>query len=378
MKRFKNRTRIISVSSAVLIILGAVLVVKALPTADADATTTVNHVKGTLVEVIYPQSGTVAQDYSSTGKLRAVNRFEIFSQVDGQLLPSTINFKAGNTYQKGEVILEVDQQEFKMGLLAKKNDFVSMITAVLPDLKSDYPDSYTIWRNYVSSIDVQKSLPEIPQAGSEQEKFYLSGKGIFSNYYTVRSSEEKLAKYTIRAPFSGVVTQAKVQAGTAVRNGSELGTLISTSSYDLEITVPLSMLSSIEVGTAAELQSSDIRGSWSGEVVRIGGVIDERSQSVNVYIRTKGSQLKEGLYLTASIQQTPYTGAMSLPRKMVNDQNTTFVVQDNQLREMKVNVLARRGDLAIIEALPEGTAVLSTVVKSAYEGMPVRISKRSN
>lgn len=376
MKLFKNKTRIISVSTGMLIVFISILVVRALPSSDESTSTTVNEIKGSLIEVVYPVAATIEQTYSSTGKLEAVNRFEIFSQVEGQMLPSTINFKAGNTYKKGEIILEIDQDEFKMSVLSKKSDFVSMITGILPDLKSDYPTSYPIWRDYVSSIDVNKALPEIPLATIEQEKFYLSGKGVYSTYYSVRSAEEKLVKYTIRAPFDGVVTLANVQAGTAVRNGSELGTLISTSTYDLEITVPLYLLNNIKVGSSAKLHSSDIEGDWTGKVVRIGGAIDEKSQSVNVYIRTQGKQLKEGLYLTAMLNQNPFENAMSLSRKMVSDDSKTFIVVDNKLKEYEVQVLARRGDLAIIEALPQGTAVMATVIKSAYDGMPVRIANK--
>lgn len=376
MKISKNKTRIISLSGGALILFISVMIVKALPSGEADKTTKTNEIKGTLIEVIYPEAGTIEQTYTSTGKLEAVNRYEIFAQVDGQLLPSAIRFKEGGTYRKGEVILEVDQQEFKMSLLAQKSNFASLITGVLPDLKSDYPDSYPTWRAYVASIDVNKALPQIPETTSEQEKFYLSGKGLFSNYYNVRSAEEKLAKYTIRAPFNGVVTQANVQAGTAVRNGSNLGTLISTSAYDLEITAPLSLLNSIKIGSPAKLISSDIAGEWTGKVVRIGGAIDEKSQSVNVYIRTQGNQLKEGLYLNATLNQAPFEEAMSLPRKMVNDHNKTFIVQEGKLKEFEVKVLARSGESAIIEALPQGTVVMATVIKSAYDGMPVRIANK--
>ncbi len=377
MKLFKNKKRILSLSIAAIILLTSVFIMKTLPT-DAQSSTEINEIKGALIEVIYPEAHTVEQSYKATGKLKAVNRFEMFAQVEGQLLPSANSFKIGNTYKKGEVILEVDQDEFKMSLLAQKSDFVSMITGILPDLKSDYHEAYENWRKYVSSIDVTKALPEIPSSKKEQEKFYLSGKGVYSAYYNVRSKEEKLDKYTIRAPFDGVVILATVQAGTAVRNGSSLGTLISTSTYDLETTIPLSLLSNIKVGSQAKLYTSDIKGEWTGKIVRIGGAIDEKSQSVKVYIRTQGPQLKEGLYLTAELTQTPFENAMTLARKMVNDSDKIFVVENNKLKEISVNVFARRGEVAIIDALDEGTAVMSTVIKSAYNGMPVRIADSGN
>ncbi|WP_430811321.1 MULTISPECIES: efflux RND transporter periplasmic adaptor subunit [unclassified Carboxylicivirga] len=332
--------------------------------------------KGTLVNVIYPQKETIENHYHGTGKLRAVDRFEIVAQVDGRLMPSARNFKVGKSYQKGQVMLEIDHQEFKMNLLAQKSDFITLATSILPDLKSDYPESYPLWRQYVSSIEMDKKLPALPAAKSEQERFFLSGKGILSKYYSVKASEEKFIKYTIRAPFNGVVAAVDAEAGKAVRSGSALGTLINTANYDLELTIPLARLEQIKIGTEANLSSSDISGEWLGKVVRIGGSIDEQSQSVKVFIRVKGSTLKEGMYLNAEIKQKPLQDAMRIPRKMLDNNNHIYVVENNRLKHMPVAVVTKQNDYAIIQGLDEGAAVLATVIKSPYEGMPVRINEK--
>lgn len=372
----KNKSRLFTLAIAFAVVLVAFAVVKALPAKEVTNGNSTYDAAGILVDVIYPELGTVEHTYKATGKLRAFDRFEIFAQVDGQLLPSARHFKEGNSYAKGDVMLEIDQQEYEMTLLAQKSDFITLITSILPDLKSDYPSSYPIWREYVSNLDVTQALSELPTPSDQQEKFYLAGKGVLSRYYNILSAEEKLAKYTIRAPFNGVVTAVKVEAGTAVRMGSEMGTLINTNLYDLEITVPLALLGNVAVGTSARLSSTEIPGSWTGEVVRVGGNIDEQTQSVKLFIRTSGNTLKEGMFLTADLQQQAFANAMSLPRKMVDDQNRVFVVKDGQLHRKTIKILSRQGDIAVISGLTPGTPVLSTVVKSAYEGMPVRISKK--
>ena len=368
----KLKTRLKSLGIAIAILVLAIVVVKALPKEEA-AEIDLAEKKGTLVEVIVPVATDVEKDVTATGKLQSTKRFKIVAQVEGQLLHSAYKFKEGNTYRKGQVLLEIDQQEYQMSLLASKSELVTLITSLLPDLKSDYPSSYPLWRAYVGSIDVKKAIPEIPEVGSEQENFYLSGKGIYSKYYQVRSAEEKLAKYTIRAPYNGVVVSSVVESGTAVRPGTEMGTFINTDTYDLELNIPLSKLEKVTLGTNAVLSSSEFNGEWKGKVVRIGGDINEQTQSVKVFVRTSGASLKEGMYLTARIHQQPYLNAMTLPRKMVSDSKQIFVVDSNILRAKKVNILALRGDVAVIEALPVGTQVLSTVVKSAYAGMPVRV-----
>lgn len=360
---------------AIAIIVVAVVFVKAITSSNNNHTEVKTEKAGILVNVMYPKQETIEHYYRGTGKLRAVDRFEIVAQVEGQLLSSARTFKEGKSYQKGELMLEIDHQEFYMNLLAQKSEFITLATSILPDLKSDYPEAYPLWRQYVSSIDVNKQLAEMPKAQSEQEHFYLSGKGILSKYYSVKSGEEKLTKYTIRAPFNGVVTTVNAEAGKAVRPGSALGTMISTRQYDLEITIPLANMSQIKVGTEAHLSSSDIEGSWIGRVVRISGDIDEQSQSVKVFIRSHGDQLKEGMYLNAEIKQKPLENAMKIPRKMVDDSNRLFIVENDTLRSIQVTVITRQSDFAIIKGLPKDTRVLTTVVKSAYDGMPVRVNE---
>ncbi|MCU4157449.1 HlyD family efflux transporter periplasmic adaptor subunit [Carboxylicivirga sp. A043] len=364
----------VSLLIAIVIIIAAVVFNKVISASKEKSAKELEASKGLLVNVVYPQKETIENHYQGTGKLRAVDRFEIVAQVDGQLLSSARKFKEGKSYRKGELMLEIDHQEYKMNLLAQKSEFVTLATSILPDLKSDYPDSYPLWRQYISSIEMDKKLPVIPEAKSEQEQFYLSGKGILSKYYSVKSGEEKFVKYTIRAPFTGVVTSVDAEAGKAVRSGSALGTMISTASYDLEVTIPLANMDQIKVGTEAVLKSSDIRGQWMGKVVRISGDIDEQSQSVKVFIRVSGSELKEGMYLNAQIDQKPLENAMRIPRKMVDNNNRIYIVEDNQLKLVQVAVITKQSDYAIIKSLDEGTAVLATVIKSAYDGMPVRVN----
>lgn len=365
----------VSLAIAILIIIVAVIFVRGIKALKAEEPTVENEKKGLLVNVIYPKLETIVHHYNGTGKLRAVDRFEIVAQVDGQLLQSARHFKEGKSYRKGETMLEIDHQEFYMSLLAQKSELITLVTSILPDLKTDYPESYPVWKEYVSSIRVDQQLTAMPDAQSEQEQFFLSGKGILSKYYSVKSGEEKLVKYIVKAPFTGVVTSVSAEAGTAVRPGTTMGTMISTEQYDLEITIPLSNMEQIKIGTEAQLTSSEIKGEWTGKVVRISGDIDEQSQSVRVFIRTRGSDLKEGMYLNAEIEQKPFENSMKVPRKMVDDENQIFIVENNALKNIEVQVVTQQKDYAIIKGLPEGTPVLSTVVKSAYDGMPVRISK---
>ncbi|GJM60711.1 efflux RND transporter periplasmic adaptor subunit [Persicobacter diffluens] len=369
------KKRIISLSLAAGVLVLAFGIFTLMPSRRMEAKILDEGQSALLVEVMNAQVGTISQTVSATGRLKAVDRYEIFAQVDGQLKASARNFREGKLYRKGQLMLEIDRREFEMSLLAQKSDFITQVTAVLPDLKVDYPAAYPLWKAYLQKVDVHRSLPALPESQSEQEQFFLTGKGIYTSFYNVKSGEEKLSKYSIYAPFNGVVTSADAEAGTAVRTGTVMGTFISSDQFELEVTVPMHYLHQIKLGKEAQLSSTELKGAWKGKVVRIGGAIDQQSQSVKVFIQTSGKDLKEGMFLKAEMQSKPFENAVSVPRKMLNAEGKVFVVKNGRLQLQAVEVLAKEGDMVVVSGLSAGTPLLKTVIKSAYEGMKVSVKQ---
>ncbi len=365
------RKTLISIGISIVIIVAAIGIVKLMNSKHKKESKQPER-KAPLVEIINPKFGDFSFMAHATGKLKAVERFDIVAEVNGQLSKQALFFKEGKSYRKGELMLAINSTEYEMGLIAKKSDFITRITGVLADLKYDYPYAYQKWYDYVNSINVNKPLPTIPKFKTDKEKFYLVSKGLYSQYYNLKSMEERLSKYKIKAPYNGVLINAHAVGGEAVRPGSKLGTFINTSAFDLEVTYPLDVMRYIKVGTPAVLRSSDLDKSWKGKVVRIGASIDAKTQSVKVFIRTSGKDLIEGMFLTASVEQEPIKNAISISRKLINSEGKVFVVEDNKLKLKKVEVLESQDDMAIVKGLSRTDNIMTTVIKSAYNGMVVR------
>ena len=66
-------------------------------------------VKTVFVEEV--KNGTVPITITANGNLVAKNKIEIFSEVQGVLQPSSKEFRPGNSYRKGEVILKLNSEE---------------------------------------------------------------------------------------------------------------------------------------------------------------------------------------------------------------------------------------------------------------------------
>lgn len=313
----------------------------------------------------------------SNGNLIAKNRVELYSEVQGVLRSSSKPFKPGQLFKKGQSLLRLDDTEFYSSVKAQKSEFYNLLAATIPDLNLDFPEVAPKWRNYLNSLDVNKVLPELPEMSSDKENYFINGRGIVSSYYNIKNLENRLSKFQIRAPFDGILTQALVNEGTLVRNGQKLGEFIDPSTYELEVAITKTYGYLLEVGEPVELSNLEGTQKWNGTVVRVNGRVNPETQTVSAFVEVKAEDLKEGMYLKASVNAKEEENAIEVPRKLLLDDNEVFVVKDSILDVQKVTPIYFTEKNVILKGLQDGTALLAEPVPGAYPGMVIRIGDRS-
>ena len=234
---------------------------------------------------------------SSSGNLVAKNKVELYSEVQGIFDRSGKPFKAGTYYRKGATLLKLNSDEYFATIQAQKSSLYNQLVLFLPDLRLDYPDAFPKWEAYVQAFSMNELLQPLPQPATEKEKLFVSGRNIFTAWYNVKNMEERLSKYIITAPFSGILTDALVNPGTLIRPGQKLGEFIDPGVYELEISVNAGFMELLKVGKAVTLYNLDHTKSWTGKVARINGRVHQSTQTVQVYIQVSGQGLKAGMYL---------------------------------------------------------------------------------
>ena len=138
-----------------------------------------------------------------SGRVIPKKETKLFSEVQGLILSNSASMKPGTSFRKGQLLLSIDAEEFRLNLQSQKSAFLTTITAIMPDLKSDYPENYSAWLNYIEAIDLSKSLAELPSVKSSGEKFFVTSRGVFTAYYSLKAQENRLQKYTLIAPTVG-------------------------------------------------------------------------------------------------------------------------------------------------------------------------------
>jgi multidrug efflux pump subunit AcrA (membrane-fusion protein) len=313
---------------------------------------------------------------SANGNVVAKNRIEIFSEVQGVLNTSNKAFKPGVTYSKGQVLLSINSDEFYASLQSQKSNLYNLITAVLPDLRLDFPKEFKTWELYLKSFDMNKSVPKLPEFSSDKEKYFISGRGILTAYYNVKNLEVRLSKHQIRAPFSGVLTEVLVTNGSLVRVGQKLGEFIDTGVYEMEVSINAEFADMIRVGKSVTLTSANKLKIYSGKVVRVNAKIDQVSQTINVYIELKHADLKEGMFLEANLQAKTISNAIEISRKLLVDNESVYTVrQDSVLTLAKIEPVYFSAETVVIKGLRSDEKILVEPLPGAFDGMIVKTAK---
>lgn len=327
-------------------------------------------VKTVFTEVV--SNGTVPIIVPANGNLTAKTKVELFAEVQGVFRGRTKLFRPGQQYRKGETIIRIDAAEYYASVQSAKSNLLNLITSVMPDLRLDYPEIYPKWQAYLGRFDLDKTTPELPEMTSEKEKFFISGRGILTSYYNVKNLEQRLAKYTISAPFSGVLTEALVTEGSLVRVGQKLGEFINTDLYELEVAVSKTYSDLLKLGEVVELVNLERTKTYQGKVTRINGRIDQATQTIKAYIEVRHPDLKEGMYLEANLNAKDESDAIEIDRQLLLENNQIFVVRDTILDLIDVKPVYFSDRKVVLKEVPEGITIITKPVVGAYAGMLVK------
>lgn len=310
---------------------------------------------------------------SANGNLTAVRRVELFSEVQGVFKPGAVLFRAGQPYKAGQTLIRIDDSEYYASVQSAKSNLYNAIAAIMPDLRLDFPDVFPKWQAYLANFDLNQATPKLPEIDSEKENYFLTGRGIISNYYSVKNLEQRLAKFRISAPFDGVLTEALVTEGTLIRNGQKLGEFIDPSQYELMVTVSKSFAGLLQTGQPVKLQTLDGTQEYNGVVSRVNASIDPSTQTISAFVRVEGQNLKEGMYLVAELDAKEQPNAIEIDRNLISDQNEIFIVRDSILDTMPVKPVFFSEKTVVLTEVPDGAVILSRPLPGAYPGMLVKV-----
>lgn len=206
---------------------------------------------------------------------------------------------------------------------------------------------------------------------------------------TARSQEalarKALGDTTVRAPFSGYVSERGVAIGEYVTPASRVATILRLNPIKLLLQVPETEAGRVRVGlqTSASVTSYPER-QFAGRVVAINPAIDPTSRvlSVEVQLENSNNLLRPGMFATARVLQTAAERGVFVPLSAVqtnqNTNSSTLYVLEEAGGETIVRLrVVQRGpeegeSVRILSGLQGGESIVTSNTAQLYDGAQVK------
>ena len=191
-----------------------------------------------------------------------------------------------------------------------------------------------------------------------------------------------LDHHILRAPFAAVVVDRHVEAGTVVRAGDPIFTLMDPGTVWTLAYIDEARAGAIALGQTAEVRLRSLpHDVFGGTVARIGIESDRVNEERRVWIKCNlcPPQIYLGEQAEVRITVATLPEALLVPEIAVagfdGHQGSVWIVQDGRLSEINVVFGHRTEDarLEIVGGLPEGAKVVSHPLKGLSKGRMARI-----
>lgn len=274
---------------------------------------------GQVTRIVKVTRGDLNLSVSADGVVQPINKVEIKSKASGQI--EQLNFVEGQSVQKGELLIVLDQT-------TAKNDYEQ----AKADLAVQEANAIQSENNHRRSTELFEK-----QLISEQEKDQINVDYVRAKSQLVKakavlsSAEERLRETRIIAPVTGIILTKNVELGQIISSGVSNvggGTLLATIA-DMELVNVETNVDEVDIGKIKVGQSASVKAdahpddTFRGEVIRISplGRSQQNVTTFNVIVEVQniGAKLKAGMSASVDLEILNKRGVLLVPNDALKD-----------------------------------------------------------
>ena len=316
------------------------------------------------IRFVTVKTDSVATSISVSGRITADNRVELFPEVQGKMTAGNKPFREGVSYQKGEIIVTLDDSDARLQVQSSRSKFKTHASALMADIKLDHPEELPRYEAWFQTLSADKSISPVP-AFEENARRFLESKGVYELYYSIKSAEDRLKNFTIRAPFSGILSAANAEPGQVVGPQFHMGTLVDPSLFILNASINSDDAEWVLPGQSLEVTNRDQNRVYNAVVARVNPSVDPASQQVFVYLEVSDEDLREGMYLEGEIQSDRKIVLARIPKSALLRTGDVLAKRDGSLAEIPVEIMDLERTHLWVRGLQNGDEIIEDVSEPA-------------
>ncbi|NEZ03180.1 efflux RND transporter periplasmic adaptor subunit [Wenzhouxiangella sp. XN201] len=323
------------------------------------------------------------------GTVQPRTQTTLVPEVSGKVNRIAENFVAGGFFRAGEVLVEIDPSDYQTAVKQAQADLAAA-RARLADEQSRSDQARRDWqRLHGDDREPSELVLRIPQL--EQAKA-----SVLAAEAALDGARRDLERTRISLPYDGMVRSRSVDIGQYVGVGTTLGVAFAVDEAEVRLSLPdrdLAFLDLPQPGREAGPRPtvrffgdvSGQRGSWTGEIVRTEGVIEESTRLTYAVARIQdpygllGEErqvaLPMGTYVRADIQGRSAAGLIELPRETLREGDRLFIADaDNRLDVRHVDVVRSTAErVYLADSVEPGERVITTAIAAPIPGTRLNV-----
>ncbi len=333
------------------------------------------------ISVIVAQKTTVPDWLEAMGTVRAAQTSQVASQMMGNILE--IRAHEGDRVGSGQIVAAIDDSQPR----AAVEQATAAVTAAEKEVSaadSSFALAEATLKRYQQLYE-KKSLS--PQEFDEIKARYQSAEarrdmaraGLAQANAALTQARTALGYTRIRAPFAGVVTEKKADAGTLASPGTPLFTIEDTRSYRLEAAVDESDIRLVRVGQSVPVLLDALANTeLSGKVVQIVPAADPASRSFLVKIELRAdARLRSGLFGRAHFSRGERS-ALLIPRAAILERGQlqgVYVIVANGIAGLRYVTLGKTAgqQVEVLSGLQEGEKLVAAPGSREWSGKQIAL-----
>jgi RND family efflux transporter MFP subunit len=326
----------------------------------------------------------------SQGSVVPRTQSELIPEVSGRVQWMSPNLVTGGYFEKDDVLLKIDNRDYRSK--------VDRSRATVKRARAE--DEHARFELKRLQQLVKKRLTSQSQLESALRLQRIAEASLQDASIALVQAQRDLGRTELRAPFTGLVRNEKVDLGQFVSRGQSIASLYASDFAEVRLPVADNQLAYLDLplGQRGELKIEDTpqvllstvyggqRYEWIGRLVRTEAEIDAKSRMINAIVRVDNRDnpdlppLPIGLFVNAKIEGRFVDNLVSLPRAAMRNGNQVLVVDaENRLRFRKVELFRFDQDRVLIQAgLKNGELVNVSPIQTVIEGMKVKPIQQAN
>lgn len=203
---------------------------------------------------------------------------------------------------------------------------------------------------------------------------------VLTSQAQIEQLNRQIKQYTIKAPFTGVITSRNFDLGAIVSPGNPMATLIDISVLKLEVSVPEKYIPQFKNGMEMDVKTDVYTDAiFKGNVNYISSDADvSHNYTVKLLVVNKTeTPLRSGMYGNVTMRSSPLPNTISIPRSALlgSTQKPQVYIAENgiaRLRSIEIGV-SNDTQIQVTKGLKINDIVITGGLVNLAEGTKVEI-----